>query len=577
MTIEPPRKKRNITNGISRNIQTDRHPLNVKPSGNSLVFNDNQLKAKKASLLGGFKYFNDDLLLELLGFIEDPQDLLQLSHTSRIFYAFTFDEDIWRKLYMKKSQKDTNNPTGFPLGINKWRGSWRRTMLNLPESKEARIQLPENLLCSDALFRPFQCSKIDYSTLMKDLIEEEEESYRKRVTLNEKFGIKRIAESDISAEEFNTQYLNIPFIITNDKYEERWPLWTFPQLLKRFPNIKFRQESVEWPLHFYADYYVKNSDESPLYLFDCQSVAMKELIKEYQVPSIFENDYFQLFNQPNLGVNCRPDYRWIIIGPERSGSTFHKDPNFTSAWNANLSGKKLWVMLPPGVKPPGIGTDDTESEVTSPVGVAEWVLSGFYNDTLKLTEFANCKIGLTFPGEVMFVPSGWWHSVINLDDSVALTQNFIPNDNLARVLFFLKNKSEQISGFHMNKFKNSLKNFIEHSKDGIDTDNLALFEKFLQVVEGMDNDEDIGEVDYCSIIDRLPIYEFFLELIKHSGKQKELDKALVELKNIEYEEARKDGKNVVASKKWESLVEGGESTGFSFGFDDEEDSEDEQA
>ncbi|KAH3687777.1 hypothetical protein WICPIJ_001240 [Wickerhamomyces pijperi] len=571
MTVEPPRKKRNISKGISRNIHTDRHPLNVKPSGNSLIFTDNTLKQQKASLLGELRNFDDNLILDLLSFIEDPQDLLQLSHASRIFYAFTYDEDIWRKLYMKKSLKDTSNPTGFPLGINKWRGSWRRTMLNLPESKEAKIQLPENLLCSDALFRPFQCSKIDYNALMKDLIDEEEESYQKRTTLNQKFGIKRIAETDLSVDEFNTKHLNTPFILTNDNYQERWPLWTFPQLLRRFPNIKFRQESVEWPLHFYADYYVQNSDESPLYLFDCQSVAMKELVKEYRVPEIFKNDYFQLFNQPELGVNCRPDYRWIIIGPERSGSTFHKDPNFTSAWNANLSGVKLWVMLPPGVKPPGIGTDDTESEVTSPVGVAEWVLSGFYNDTLKLTEYGECKIGLTFPGEVMYVPSGWWHSVINLDDSVALTQNFIPGDNLARVLFFLKVKSEQISGFHMNKFKTSLKNFINHAKSGIDAENLALFEKFLQVVEDLDNDEDIGEVDYCSVVGRLPIYEFFLELIKNDGKREQLQKALVELANIEREEAKKEGKNVVASKKWESLVDGGESTGFSFGFDEDDD------
>ena len=118
-----------------------------------------------------------------------------------------------------------------------------------------------------------------------------------------------------------------------------------------------------------------------------------------------------------------------------------------SAWNAVLRGSKYWIMFPASPSqppPPGVFVSEDQSEVTSPLSIAEWLL-GFH---ARARATPGCAEGICGEGEVLHVPSGWWHLVVNLSPSIAITQNFVPEAHLANVLDFLKNKPEQISGFH---------------------------------------------------------------------------------------------------------------------------------
>lgn len=60
------------------------------------------------------------------------------------------------------------------------------------------------------------------------------------------------------------------------------------------------------------------------------------------------------------------------------GATFHKDPNWTSAWNGLISGKKKWLFYPPDAAPLGVIPSDDGLQVTV------YVMSHFIVSVLNL-------------------------------------------------------------------------------------------------------------------------------------------------------------------------------------------------
>jgi hypothetical protein len=89
-----------------------------------------------------------------------------------------------------------------------------------------------------------------------------------------------------------------------------------------------------------------------------------------------------------------------------------------------------------------------------PISIGEWFLTHWDEHVRRRAHPDPSKRPLectACPGDVLFVPHGWWHMVLNIGDvndcaSIALTRNYVSSSNLPDVLRFLDTKVGQISG-----------------------------------------------------------------------------------------------------------------------------------
>ena len=82
-----------------------------------------------------------------------------------------------------------------------------------------------------------------------------------------------------------------------------------------------------------------------------------------------------------------------------------------AAWNAVVWGRKRWLLMPPGAY---FGVT-----VNRNMTMLNWVESSL--ETMKPLD---C---IQEPGSILFVPEGWSHATINLDDTVGIAVEVGPS------------------------------------------------------------------------------------------------------------------------------------------------------
>lgn len=189
-----------------------------------------------------------------------------------------------------------------------------------------------------------------------------------------------------------------------------------------------------------------SNDDSPLYIFDSNfakrtkpnsaisylrkkhnnsSQALCHIVERYAIPKYFRTDFLKLTR------SRRPPFRWLVVGPKRSGTGIHIDPLGTSAWNHLIEGRKHWILFPPNT-PKDKYKCRTDDEAST--WFAE-VYPGLKYSSINYVEIVQEA------GEIVYVPGGWAHVVMNLLFSIAVTHNFCNSSNLEAV--YLKSRTSR--------------------------------------------------------------------------------------------------------------------------------------
>merc|ERR1719221_1938250 len=170
------------------------------------------------------------------------------------------------------------------------------------------------------------------------------------------FPIPRIHRRDVTVEEFFERFALAARPCIIEGAIDDWPAmtrWEIDQLMRRLRHASLKVgeddkgRKLRMQFKYFVDYMRHQEDDSPLYLFETRIESdpqTQELSKDFAVPDLFPNDFFDLVN-----VHKKPPYRWWSVGPRRSGTTLHTDPLDTSAWNAVTHGRKRWVLFEPSV------------------------------------------------------------------------------------------------------------------------------------------------------------------------------------------------------------------------------------
>ena len=236
-----------------------------------------------------------------------------------------------------------------------------------------------------------------------------------------------------------TSWWREPALLVDEKFVSSWlisrKIQNYCPRLSLFccycfscPSVDIGQSQVKniplWRYLLPTCYHFSKIDS---YVFDPDFTWLHD---QYNIPPSMskENDTFAscpFLSEPQVenDVPQRPPYRWVLIGVTGTGGRVHKDHAGTSAWNAVVVGRKRWVFFPPDIEGHMLETLEEGHPDERSDYWYRWKYSTVVKNVFDATGRKPIEV-IQLPGEVVYIPNGWWHIVRNETFTVALTENF---------------------------------------------------------------------------------------------------------------------------------------------------------
>ena len=254
--------------------------------------------------------------------------------------------------------------------------------------------------------------------------------------------VPRIPIASLTPEEFRERFMapNLPVMLTGAADSWRATAeWVaaagqpaVSTLAALFPDsevsvVDGKGTRREMSISEYATWWERRGEgEPPLYLKDWHLPHLHAEYGAYALPAHVADDWLNEHwsaTSGGDGGDSGGDHRFVYVGPAGSRTALHADVFFSFSWSANVCGSKRWWLLPAADR------RLVSDAATQPLA----------RDILTLPAAASRAIEVEQgAGEMLFVPSGWYHQVENTADTISVNHNWLNACNAKWALLRLR-------------------------------------------------------------------------------------------------------------------------------------------